>query len=66
MKVPDPFCCTTYSDNNTRDRIEKELVIKPVFQVGGWMNRGWDFFSSPLHPDQLQGPITLLPNRYQG
>jgi hypothetical protein len=26
--------------------------------------QGWKFFSSPLRPDRLWGPPTLLPNRY--
>jgi len=28
--------------------------------------RGWEFFSSPLHPDQLWGPLSLLSNGYRG
>jgi len=38
----------------------------------GWMikssspGRGWEFFSSPWHPDQIWGPPSLLSNGYQG
>jgi hypothetical protein len=37
----------------------------------GWMiggsrpGRGWEFFSSPPHPDRLWGSPSLLPNGYQ-
>jgi hypothetical protein len=38
----------------------------------GWMigspslDRGWEFFYSPLHPDLFWGPPNLLSNGYQG
>jgi hypothetical protein len=38
----------------------------------GWMiegsspDRGWEFFSSALHPDRLWGPLSLLSNGFQG
>jgi hypothetical protein len=33
-----------------------------------WFNSGriWEFFSSPLHPDKLWGPPSLLSNGYHG
>jgi hypothetical protein len=31
-----------------------------------WAGRGWEFFSSPLHPDWLWGPFSLLSSGYQG
>jgi len=32
---------------------------------GSNLGRVWEFFSSPPHPDQLWGPLSLLPNEYQ-
>jgi len=35
--------------------------------IGGLRpDRGWEFSSSPLHPDQLWGLPSLLVNGYQG
>jgi len=35
--------------------------------IGGLSpGRGWEFFSTSLHPDQLWGPLSLLSNDYQG
>jgi hypothetical protein len=37
-----------------------------VWQTDSIPSRGRDFFSSPLCPDQLWGPPSLLPNGYHG
>jgi len=30
------------------------------------LRMGWEFFSSPPHPERLWGPPTLLSNEYEG
>jgi len=32
---------------------------------GSSTSMGWEFFSSPLGPDQLWAPLSLLSNGYQ-
>jgi hypothetical protein len=44
----------------------------PLASLPGWMvgwssaGRGWEFFSSPQHPDRLWDPSSPLSNGYQG
>jgi hypothetical protein len=49
-----------------------EMTVPRVYMVGfgssipGRGGGDWEFFSSPLYPDWLWGPPTLLSNRYLG
>jgi hypothetical protein len=54
-----------YKSRDSSAGIETGYGLDDRMIGGSNPDRGWKFFSTPPHPDQIWGPPSLLSNSYQ-